>query len=133
MWFDTSERSTPSILDLTFVNEAAVFSGQIDDLQISEGPYPLTDHAALTLTYLPITSLKLMPPPALWGYRVDPTKCEEWTATFTTSLRKTNQPKDLETAIHRLDTAIETACKESLEPRRNPHPRGVPWWNDECI
>jgi hypothetical protein len=132
MWFDTSEHSTPSILDLTFVNEAVVFSGQIDDLQISEGPYPLMDHAALMLTYLPITSLKLVPPPAPRGYRVDPTKHKEWTATFTTSLRKTDQPKDLKTAIHHLDTAIETACKESLEPRCNPHLHGVPWWNDEC-
>ena len=44
----------------------------------------------------------------------------------------TEQPADLETAIRRLDTAIESACKDTLEPRCNPHPRGNPWWNDDC-
>jgi hypothetical protein len=61
-WFDPSDHTPPSILDLTFINEAAAFSGQIDNLQITEGPYPLTDHAALTLTFFPITSLHLVPP-----------------------------------------------------------------------
>ena len=30
------------------------------------------------------------------------------------------------------DTAIETASKMTLKPRKNPDPRGVKWWNDEC-
>jgi hypothetical protein len=43
------------------------------------------------------------------------------------------QPEDLETAIRRIDTAMEAACKDALELRRNPHPRGNPWWNEDCM
>jgi hypothetical protein len=131
-WFDASDRAPPSVLDLAFINEAAAFSSQIDNLQITEGPYPLTDHAALTLTYFPITSLHLMPPPAPRGYKINPTKYNKWMATFTQTLKLMDQLEDLKATINRFDSAIEAACKDALEPQRNPHSCGTPWWNNNC-
>jgi hypothetical protein len=48
-------------------------------------------------------------------------------------LHTTDQPDDLEAVINCLDTAIEAACKDTLEPHHNPHPHRVFWWNDDCI
>jgi hypothetical protein len=30
------------------------------------------------------------------------------------------------------DHAIDTANRKNLKPKRNPNPRGVHWWNEEC-
>src|SRR5216683_2858758 len=38
----------------------------------------------------------------------------------------------LHACITALDHAIETASQQNLEPRRNPHPKGVRWWNKQC-
>jgi hypothetical protein len=131
-WFDTSNHAPPSVIDLALINEAVAFSSQIDNLHITEGPYPLTDHAALTLTYFPITSLHLVLPPAPRGYKIDPSKRDKWTTTFTQALSTTDQPEELEEAIRCLDAAIEATCKDTLKPCRNPHPCGAPWWNNNC-
>lgn len=107
-WFDPSTRNaTPSTIDLALVNEAAVFSGQIGDLHVSDGPIPLSDHAALTLTFYPITSLHLIPPPAPAGYNADPKLKDDWQKTFK-HLIETCQPPpdDLDTLIADFDTHI---------------------------
>jgi hypothetical protein len=135
-WYDPSSRNAaPTILDLAFVNEAAIFSGQIGDLQVSNGPIPLSDHASLTLTFYPITSLHLLPPPAPAGYNADPKFKDDWKKTFKhliTIHQPADHDQDLNILINNFDTHIQAACKATLKPRRNPHPKGARWWTDEC-
>ncbi len=38
----------------------------------------------------------------------------------------------LEDLISTLNVAMEEASCLTLKPKRNPHPRGVNWWNKEC-
>jgi hypothetical protein len=133
-WYDPSTRNAmPSTIDLALVNEAAAFSGQIRDLLISDGPIPLSDHASLTLTFYPITSLHLIPPPAPAGYNADPKLKEDWQKQFKDlANNRLPAPDDLNTLIADFDSLIQTACKATLKPRRNPHPKGARWWTDEC-
>ena len=131
-WFDSSNRAQPSTLDLTFINEAACFSGQVGDLLISDGPEPLTDHASLTFSFYPITSIALLPPPAPKGYKLDAARQEAWTKAFISEMRAKGAADDLQTAIEHLDQAIDTASQKTLEPRRTPNPKGASWWNDAC-
>ena len=135
-WYDPSSCNTsPTTIDLAFVNEAAIFSGQIGDLWVSDGPIPLSDHASLMLTFYPITSLHLLPPPAPAGYNTDPKLKDDWQQAFK-QLIATHQPadnvQDLDTLITDFDTHIQAACKATLKPRRNPHPKGARWWTDKC-
>ena len=117
---------------MAFINEATCFSGQIEDLLISEGPEPLTDHASLTLPFYPITGITLLPPPAPKGYNVDAARQEAWTTAFLAELRSKGTADDLNTAISDLNEAIENASKNTLEPRRAPNPKGASWWNKAC-
>jgi hypothetical protein len=133
-WYDPSScNASPTIIDLAFVIEAASFSGQIGDLLVSEGPIPLSDHASLTLTFYPITSLYLLPPLAPVGYNADPKLKDDWQKTFKQLVdahQSTND--DLDTLITDFNTHIQAACKATLKLQRNPHPKGARWWTDEC-
>ena len=53
---------------------------------------PLTDHAALTLTYVPLTSQKFLPPPAPVGYNADPKHHEAWCNAFNAALNPLQVP-----------------------------------------
>ncbi len=61
----------PSVLDLTFTNKAVIFSRQLSALTISHSTVLRSDHAAILLEYYPITSIALLPPPTLKGYRAN--------------------------------------------------------------
>ena len=56
--------------------------GQVGDLHISNNPAPLTNHVTLMLTFYPITSLHLLPPPAPAEYSADPKLKEDWQKAF---------------------------------------------------
>jgi hypothetical protein len=135
-WYDPSIRdASPSVINLTLVNEAAIFSGQTGDLYVSDGPFPLTDHAALTLMFYPITSLHLILPPTPAGYNADPKLKDDWQKTFRQLESTCPTPtveSDLNTLIANLDNLIQTTCKATLKPRHNPHPTGAQWWTEEC-
>jgi hypothetical protein len=127
--------ATPTTIDLALINKAAAFLGQIRDLHISDGPILLSDHASLMLTFYPITSLHLILPPAPARYNADPKLKDDWQKTFK-HLMETCQPTpndlNLNTLITNFDTHIQAACKATLKPRRNPHPKGARWWMEEC-
>jgi hypothetical protein len=135
-WYDPSTRNAkPTTIDLALINEMAAFSGQIGDLIVSDGPIPLSDHASLTLPFYPITSLHLIPPPAPAGYNADLKLKDDWQKTFKhliDSHRPNTNNTDLDTLLADFDTHIQAACKATLKPRRNPHPKGARWWTDEC-
>jgi len=38
----------------------------------------------------------------------------------------------LENLIKTLDNAMEEASHLTLEPKCNPYPKGIDWWNNEC-
>jgi hypothetical protein len=78
-WFNfSSQEAQLSVIDLAFINKVVAFSSQIGDLDVSDRPLPLTDYAALTLTFYPITSLHLIPPPAPAGYNANPKFKDNW-------------------------------------------------------
>ena len=82
-WYDPSTcNALPLIIDLALINKAATFLGQIGDLHVSDSPLPLTDHVALTLTFYPITSLHLVPPPTSAGYNANQKLKDNWQKTF---------------------------------------------------
>jgi hypothetical protein len=113
---------------LAFINEAIAFSGQIEDLHVLDGPFPLIDHAALTLTFYLITSLYAIPPLAPAGYNADPKLKDNWQKTFrhlqTNQLTPTDY-NDLDTLITNFDHLIQSASKATLKPCHNPHPKGA--------
>jgi hypothetical protein len=87
----------------------------------------------LTLTFYPITSLHLIPPLAPAGYNADPKLKEDWQKTFKDLVNNRQPtPDDLNTLITDFDSLIQTACKATLKPQRNPHPKGAKWWTDKC-
>ncbi len=81
-WFHPLVEGQASTIDLAFANEAALFTGQLGDLSITDGPILLSDHAALSLPFYSLTSLTLIPPPAPRGYSPDPENKDTWMAAF---------------------------------------------------
>ncbi len=84
-WFHPTIEDRASIINLAFANKALLLGGQLDLVQVSDGPVPLMDHTALSLTYYPLTSVTFTPPPAPTGYVADPEHCEAWTKAFSTT------------------------------------------------
>ncbi len=72
-WFHPTIQDRASIINLVFANEALLLGGQVDGLTITDSLMPLTDHAAILITYYLLTSLTFAPPPAPTGYK-DPLK-----------------------------------------------------------
>jgi len=71
-WFHPTIPNQASIINLTFTNKALLLRGQVDGMAITDSPVPLTDHAALSLTYYPLISLTFAPPPTPTGYTANP-------------------------------------------------------------
>ena len=123
----------PSVLNLALINEAAVISRQISDLQISFDESISSDHAALCLLWYPAEAIALAPPPELSGFIVDELLRDSWTKIF--SLCPSTPISDaasLDLAAQQLHSDMDQASAENFKPRRAPDPRGVRWWNPDC-
>ena len=143
------EGDCPSIINLAFANEAAIFTNQISPLDVSLGESLGLDHTTLLFQIYPLTHLTLQPLPTPTGYRADPGHRESWMRVFSTAFAYDllgasicDPPSDHEnTTVHgvmvheylkRVDRAIEEASHKTLEPKQVLDPGGISWWNDAC-
>jgi hypothetical protein len=141
----TREDNRDSVIDLVFGNEAVCWYGHIGPVEVSEAEAFGSDHNALLFSIIPSNHPSHIPTPSPKGYHADEEQREAWSKTFTATLPYepvhvgTFPHLDLETPEARLwrrlkafDQAIDNANKKNLKPKKNPDPRGVKWWNDEC-
>jgi len=82
IWFHPTVEGWASTINLAFANEAALFTRQLGELSVTDGPIPLLDHAALSIPFYSLTSLTLIPPPTPKGYSTEPKKKDKWIKAF---------------------------------------------------
>jgi hypothetical protein len=148
-WVGLREGNRPSIIDLAFTNEAAIFTNQLSPLDVSLGESLGSDLAALLFQIYPLTHLALQPPPAPTGYHAIPKRCDSWMRAFLTAYAydllgasTCDLPSDhgnmtvhgvmVHKFLKRVNRAIKEASHKMLEPKWVPDPRGVTWWNNAC-
>ena len=133
-WKSRQDGIRDSVLDLALINEAAAISGQILPLQISFETSLSSDHAALLLLWYPAESIAITPPPELSGYAVDDLLKESWVKIFGPLLAPLiSDIPSLTDAANRLHMDIDLASSQVFSKRRFPDPRGVRWWNQDCV
>jgi hypothetical protein len=71
-----------SVLDLVFTNDAAYFSAQLGEVDISFKHSLGLDHAAITIHIYPLDSPTLIPPPAPIGYHAEDKHKDVWMKEF---------------------------------------------------
>ena len=153
-WTNPRPDTHPSVLDLVLANDAAIFSKQVGEVEISFGDSLGSDHAAVSVDFHPLDSLHLVPAPRPSGYRAEPEQRDAWVKEFTMSLppclpytpSHCTAPNDREstserwstiavaaqTSLKLFDDAIQIASQRTLKPKRGLDPKGTRWWNDEC-
>jgi hypothetical protein len=142
-WIRSQPTNTPSLINLVLANKAAHFLNQLSSISVSINDSIGSDHMALMLTFYPIDSLAVIPPPIPKGYNMDPKCRDNWMKEFYWLMLEELScesigltPLDLESMIHNhlkfLDDAIEEACCRTLKPCHAPQPEGANWWNDTC-
>src|SRR6266851_4716518 len=89
-WFGSQETTCPSVLNLTLVNEAAIFGGQLGELTVSRSESLGSDHAALLLNFFSNEGTTMPRLPAPNGYRADEQHRDAWTKAFTLQYIATN-------------------------------------------
>jgi hypothetical protein len=136
---------------MIFANDAAHFSAQLGEVDISFEHSLGSDHAALTICIHPLDSPTLIPPPAPMGYRAEDEHKDAWMKEFamllppclpyapehcTPPLVPAWDHKDrgdtVHTSLKPFDDAIAEASHRTLPPKRIPDPKGTRWWNDAC-
>jgi len=81
-WFGSWKGNQPSVLDLTLINEAMVFSRQLGELTISYSESLGSDHAALLLDYYLSEGVTLTALRAPAGYCMDDNRRDAWIKAF---------------------------------------------------
>jgi hypothetical protein len=122
-----------SVLNLSFLNEAAMASDQFSLYSVSFEESVGSDHAASLLTWYPETSLALVPPPAPVGFVVDDILKDSWIKKFCMeSCPDIDSIPSLDDAAEKLHHDINATSASLFSPRKAPDPRGVQWWSIEC-
>ena len=123
----------PSVLDLLLLNSTAMQTDQFSDVTVSF-PHSLgSDHAALFISWTPVTALPALPPSLLPGFALDDDLRETWCKSFTAIPSPIISSRDsLLTAAARLLSDIADTCRPLFAPRKTPDPRGVRWWSATC-
>jgi len=62
-WAGSREGDHPSVINLVLANDCTCFSGQLSEVTISFEALLGLDHAAVSITVYPLTSLAIIPPP----------------------------------------------------------------------
>lgn len=75
-----------SIIDLTLINPAAIFSDQFSDLSISFDNSLSSDHAELSIYWFPEMSIAIRPREILPGYAIDNQGHDSWAKHFCGSI-----------------------------------------------
>ena len=145
------ENECDSIIDLVMANEAVCWFGHIGPVAVSEAEALGSDHNALTFSVIPSDHPSQLPNPSPTGYCAEDEQRQAWSKTFSASLpyepdtnAHTSPDIDGGDRLHEItearlwrrltafNNAIDTTNRTNLKPRKNPDPRGVKWWNDEC-
>jgi len=122
-----------SVLDLAFLNEAAMASDQFSLYSVSFAESVGSDHAASLLTWHPETSLALVPPPAPVGFVIDDLVKDAWIKKFHLEpCPDINSIPALDDVAEKLHHDINATSTSLFPPRKAPDPRGVRWWSTEC-
>jgi Reverse transcriptase (RNA-dependent DNA polymerase)/Endonuclease-reverse transcriptase len=127
------EDQRPSILDLVFINSAAVVSDQVSDVSVSFEASLGSDHAGLSLFWSPVTALPDLPPSTLPGFAIEDDLQASWSKAFALiPLPEITDLQSLQSTADRLLDDINGVCATMFRPRKTPDPKGVRWWNVEC-
>jgi len=133
-WKSSRVSIRPSVLDLALINKAAAISGQISPLLISFDASIMSDHAALSLLWYPAEAIAIAPPPQLSSYAIDDLLVNSWTCIFgPLPIPPISDILSLILATNQLHTDINYASSKVFHPKRFPDPRGVRWWNQDCV
>jgi len=133
-WSSGRADQRPSVLDLALINEAAVISGQISPLTISQCNSISSDHATLSLFWYPAESIAMAPPPKLSGYAVDDLLIKYWTKIFgPLNPSPISDIPSLIAAAASLHHDIDHASARVFHKWKYPDPWGMRWWNQDCV
>ena len=129
----TQPGSRPSIIDLALANKSARYFTNLSSLTISWA-HSDSDHAALLINLYPDHELPTTQQKSR-GYHIDSARKEEWAKTLQSlvsdhSILTTLDPTE---AAQKFHDAILSACEQHLEKIRPGPPKGVVWWNDDCL
>jgi hypothetical protein len=127
----------PSIIDLAFLNEAALAQGQTTPLTVSFGDSLGSDHAALLIELIPTDSPRLTLVPARPGYRPDADSQQAWSKAFTAFVGERLQQglpdfPSTQTAVDFIHEAINHASHLTLDRHKPPKPGKARWWSTDC-
>ena len=131
------ERS--STIDLTWYNDAAVEDATFSNWALDWAGSLGSDHALTRVQ----GSIERPPQPPLddgteLGYVLDEGKGTEWQRQFQAALGNPDRLPVKPTAAQvdklakQVHEAMQQATAASMEPRKAYHPRGAPWWNNDC-
>ena len=125
--------SRPSIIDLAIANESARFFTNLSSVTVS-WTHSVSDHAALLINFYPETSTPtIIHEPR--GFHIDPDRKEKWTNAFRSyisdqSILSSHDPTEMSRLFY---DAIISTCSKILDKIKSGPPKGVVWWNDECM
>jgi hypothetical protein len=118
----------PSIIDLTLINPAAIFSDQFSDLSISFNESLSSDHTQLSIYWFPEVSIAIHPCKILSGYAVDDLGHDSWMKHFSSSSPPTIYDiPSINYAAKSLYMDIDAASDFIFPHCKSPHPHGVHW------
>ena len=127
------EDQRPSVLDLILLNTRATISDQFSEVNVS---FPLSlgsDHAALFLSWSPITELPQLAPTLLPGFIINNDLHDTWVKAFVAIPDPVITSRDsLLIAADRLLDDINEVCRPLFSRRRTPDARGARWWSTTC-
>ena len=122
----------PSVLNLVFLNDAALFHDVVSPVSISFSDSITLDHAALTfcLSFTPAP----LPPAVIKGFKINDALKANWITGFCRRpqhLPPTSIPK-IDRAAQSLLDDIDAISAALFDRRHAPDPCGAPWWDESC-
>ena len=132
-----TDRERDSVLDLAWLNGAAVQNETFTDLRVDWEGNLGSDHAMLHVLGHTREESTGQNFETDLGFIVDPERGEEWTHVFKTrsstfQYQSIPTAAEVEEAAETFTADIQQTNEEVLRRRRPPHPKASPWWNAAC-
>ena len=134
-WRSHSHPNHYSVIDVLLLNTAAVISDQFSTSATSFDDSFGSDHAALSISWTPISAIPAYTPQPLPGFKIDDGLCEPWVKLFQKVSLVTPIIFDRESTTLgalSLETDVLNTSAELFPRRTTADPRGARWWNAEC-
>ena len=134
-WRSHSDPRLVSVIDVLLLNTPAVVSEQFSTTLSSFADSYGSDHAALSVSWTPITAIPAYKPLPLPGFKIDDSLKATWLKDFSKACLVSPLIFDAAStsygALSLEQDILDTS--ESLFPRRTTaDPRGARWWNADC-